>query len=68
MALGNIINRYYRETNKQILKDEDFLNRFIDKDNKTLLCIVETLGLNEADDEGFVEGRAPVGIEPYFKK
>ena len=68
MALGNIINRYYRETNKQILKDEDFLNRFIDKDNKTLLYIVETLGLNEADDEGFVEGRAPVGIEPYFKK
>lgn len=68
LVLGSIIRKYYRETNKQILENDDFLFRFINAEDENLLRIVEGMKDREQDNDGFVEGKGFQPIEPYFKK
>ena len=42
MELNKVLNSFYRETKKDILKDNAFINRFIDENDESLYYILQT--------------------------
>lgn len=50
LALNSLLNQFYNQTKKDILKDKAFLASFINEDEDTLYSIVETRGTVKAPE------------------
>jgi hypothetical protein len=50
VELNIVLNRFYNETKKEILKDDSFMNKFINENEETLYYILETRGTIKAPE------------------
>ena len=50
LALNSLLNQFYNQTKKDILKDKAFLASFINEDKDTLYSILETRGTVKAPE------------------
>ena len=67
MVLGSIMRKFYKKTEESLLENEDFLYRFINKDEQSLYDTLYLADAFETDEDGFRETVPPIPLEPYFK-